>query len=447
MALDAPDPLGPARPRSAERTAADGAKGPVASAGAQPARRPSVFSIPEFRWLYAGNVAFFAAMGSQGVVRQALAHDLTDSKLGLGLLGTLSALPMALLAPLGGGLADRADRRKVILGGQVAVGLAEAVVLGLLLAGVLRFPHLLALSCVMGGVFPFVMPARQAIVANLVGRDRLPQAMALTITGINTARVVGPVLGGVLAEQLGRGWAYAIGTALYGVAVACTFRIRASRPATDPGVSLRQSVVEGARYLRGQPLVLTLIAFGLVPLLLAMPVQSFFVAFAEEIWHRGESGLSALAAAVGIGGILGSGLVVWLRDSHGRARRQMIAVGVFACALAGFALAGDFWVGVALLLVAMAAASVFQTLNNTAIHVLIPDRVRGRVSSFLLMSMSLPMLGGAPLGIAADHFGLRATFAAAAGLSVAIAAAFYLGSARLRRLEASVREALLATTD
>jgi predicted MFS family arabinose efflux permease len=255
--------------------------------------------------------------------------------------------------------------------------------------------------------------------------------------------VVGPLLGGVLAEQLGRSWAYAIGTALYGVAVACTFRIRSSRPTTDPGVSLRQSVVEGARYLRGQPLVLTLIAFGLVPLLLAMPVQSFFVSFAEEIWHRGEAGLSALAAAVGVGGILGSGLVVWLRDSHGRARRQMIAVAVFAGALAGFALARDFWVGVALLLVAMAAASVFQTLNNTAIHMLIPDRVRGRVSSFLLMSMSLPMLGGYPLGHAADAFGLRTTFAAAAGLSVAIAAAFFLSSARLRRLDVSVREALL----
>lgn len=403
-----------------------------------------VWDSPEFRWLYAGNLAFFVAMGSQGLVRQALAHDLTDSNLGLGLLGTLSALPMALLSPIGGGLADRADRRRVILGGQLAVCLAEGVVLALLLGGALRFSHLLALSCVMGGVFPFVMPARQAIVANLVGRERLPHAMALTITGINTARVVGPVLGGALAETLGRGWAYAIGTSLYAVAAACTFRLNASRPAAQaPVLSMGESVVEGARYLAGQRLVLTLIAFGLVPLLLAMPVQSFFVAFAEEIWQRGEAGLSALSAAVGIGGILGSGLVVWLGDAHGRARRQLIAMAVFASALAGFALAPGFLLGVALLLVAMAAASVFQTLNNTAIHMLIPDRMRGRVSSFLLMSMSLPMLGGAPLGIAADRFGLRATFAAAAVLSAAIAAGFYFGSPRLRRLDASVREAML----
>jgi MFS family permease len=397
----------------------------------------------EFRWLYAGNVAFFLAMGAQGLVRQALAHDLTDSKLGLGLLGTLSALPMALLSPLGGGLADRSDRRRVILAGQLAVGLAELAVLALLLFGALRFSHLLAFSCVMGGVFPFVMPARQAIVANLVGRDRLPHAMALTIAGINTARVVGPLLGGVLADSLGRSWAYAIGTSLYFVAFACTFRIRASRPVVPVTSTMTESVVEGARYLAGQPLVLTLIAFGLVPLLLAMPVQSFFVAFAEEIWQRGEVGLSILSAALGVGGILGSGLVVWLRNAHGGARRQMFAMAVFAAALAGFALAPGFWLGAALLLLAMAAASVFQTLNNTAIHMLIPDRMRGRVSSFLLMSMSLPMLGGAPLGIAADHFGLRATFAGAAALSAAIAAAFYLGSPRLRHLDASVREAML----
>jgi predicted MFS family arabinose efflux permease len=268
--------------------------------------------------------------------------------------------------------------------------------------------------------------------------------MALTITGINTARVVGPVLGGLLAETLGRGWAYGVGTALYFVAIACTFRIAASRPPPSAvTLSLQESVVEGGRYLRGQALVLTLMGFGLVPLLLAMPVQSFFVAFAEEIWHRGEAGLSALSAAVGIGGIVGSGLVVWLGDAHGRARRQMVAMAVFAAALAGFALAPGFWLAVALLLVAMAAASVFQTLNNTAIHMLIPDRMRGRVSSFLLMSMSLPMLGGAPLGVAADRLGLRATFAGAAALSAAIAAAFYFGSPRLRRLDASVREAML----
>jgi len=404
---------------------------------------PSVLAIPEFRWLYAGNVAFFLAMGAQGLVRQALAHDLTDNKLGLGLLGTLSALPMAVLSPLGGGLADRVDRRRVILAGQAALFVAELAVLALVVSSALRFSHLLALSCVMGGVFPFVMPSRQAIVANLVGRSRLPRAMALTITGINTARVVGPILGGTLAETLGRSWAYAIGTSLYAVAIACTFRIPSSRPdPTARGGTMWGSVVEGARYLRSQPLVLTLMLFGLVPLLLAFPVQSFFVAFAEEIWARGEGGLSALSAAVGLGGIAGSALVVWLGDQHGRARRQLLAMGVFGGGLAAFALAPSFWTGVGLLLLAMAAASVFQTLNNTAIHMLISDRMRGRISSFLLMSMSLPMLGGAPLGLAADRFGLRATFAGAALLSVGLAVAFFALSPRLRRLDVSIREAM-----
>ncbi len=404
----------------------------------------AVFGIREFRWLYAGNVAFFLAMGSQGVVRQALAHDLTDSKLGLGLLGTISALPMAVLSPLGGGLADRADRRKVILAGQTALFLSELAVLALVIMGALQFSHLLLLSAAMGAVFPFVMPSRQAIVANLVGRQRLAQAMALTITGINTARVVGPLLGGLLAEHVGRAWAYAAGTSLYAVAIACTFQIAASRAerSADEG-TMWSSVVEGARYLRAQPLVLTLVLFGLVPMLLAMPVQSFFVAFAEEIWQRGEAGLSALSAAVGIGGILGSAAVVWGGDAHGRGRRQMISMALFGVALAGFSLAPGFWTGVALLLLAMTFAIAFQTLNNTAIHLLIPDRMRGRVSSFLLMSFTLPMLGAAPLGVAADRFGLRVTFAGASLLSIALAGAFWALSPRLRALDASVREAML----
>jgi predicted MFS family arabinose efflux permease len=403
-----------------------------------------VFAIPEFRWLFAGNVAFFLAMGSQGVVRQALAFDLTGNNTALGLLATLSALPMAALAPLGGGLADRADRRKVILGGQAVVFAAELVVLALIVGGALRFFHLLMLSAAMGGVFPFVMPARQAIVANLVGRQRLAQAMALTIAGVNAARVLGPALGSQISEHLGRTAAYAVGTVLYGVAIACTFRISSSTPdASAVTGTMWSSVAEGARYLRGQPLVLTLIAFGLVPLLLAMPVQSFFVAF-SELWGRGDAGLGVLSAAVGVGGIFGSLLVVWVGDAHGRTRRQLVAVSLFAVALAAFAVSSSFWLGVALLLFAMACTSIFQTLNNTAIHLLIPDRVRGRVSSFLLMSMSLPMLGGWPLGVAGDAFGLRPTFVGASLLAVGIAWAFVALSPRLRSLDTSVREALLS---
>lgn len=402
----------------------------------------AVFGLREFRWLYAGNVAFFLAMGSQGVVRQALAYDLTGSNAKLGLLATLSALPMALLSPLGGGLADRADRRKVMMAGQSVVLAAELAVFALLVTGRLRFVHLLLLSCAMGGVFPFVMPSRQAIVANLVGRERLAHAMALTITGINTARVVGPWVGSRISEYFGRTAAYAVGTALYAVAIACTFRISASRAdRAAVATSMWHSVAEGARFLGGSPLVVTLIAFGLVPLLLAMPVQSFFVAFSQH-WGHGDTGLGTLSAAVGIGGILGSLLVVWIGDAHGRTRRQLTAVTAFALALAAFAAAPGFWSATALLLLAMACTSIFQTLNNTAIHLLIPDRVRGRVSSFLLMSMSLPMLGGYPLGVAADAFGLKLTFVAASLLSMAIAWAFVALSPRLRDLDASVRTAL-----
>jgi MFS family permease len=406
-----------------------------------------VFAIPEFRWLYAGNFAFFLAMGSQAVVRQALAYDLTGSKVALGTVAMISALPMFVLAPIGGGLADRIDRRKVILGGQCAVVLAELVMLTLLWTDRLRFVHLIVLSAAMGGVFPFVMPSRQAIVANLVGRQRLATAMALTMAAINTSRVVGPALGGFLLHGLGAKLTYTFGTLLYALAVLFTLRISPSR--AEPHLRARSiwaSVREGVHYIRSQPLLIALLFFGLVPPFLAMPFQSMLVVFAREVWHTGDAGFGMLSAAVGLGGILGSALVALRGDAHDRARRQLASMTGFGVLLGAFAYSPRFWPAVALLVLANACAQMFQTLNNTAIHLLIPDAMRGRVSAFLLMSFSLPMLGALPLGAAAEEFGVRAAIAGACGLAVAFGWTFFALSPGLRGLDASVRQAMAAET-
>src|SRR5262245_30108018 len=157
-----------------------------------------LFRVDAYRWLFTSNVAFYLAMQSQALVRGFLAFELTHSEFALGGVSFAVAVPMLLVSPIGGVLADRVDRQRLIMTAQCLVLLSETTVLLLYATGHLEFWHLVATALVMGIVFPLMMPARQAIVANLVGRERLSRAFAINLTGMNTARVVGPAVGGLL---------------------------------------------------------------------------------------------------------------------------------------------------------------------------------------------------------------------------------------------------------
>ena len=144
----------------------------------------------------------------------------------------------------------------------------------------------------------------------------------------------------------------------------------------------------------------------------------------------------------GAGGVLGSMWVAWRPNVGGRARLQLVSMLGFGGFLLLFAQSERFWPAVPAVLLANVFASVYGTINNTSIQLLIPDRVRGRISSFLMMSFSLPLLGTLPMAAVAELRGAPFAVALASVLAVAVAVLFYLGSATLRGMDASVREAL-----
>jgi MFS family permease len=398
----------------------------------------------EYRWLLTSNLAFFLAMGSQQIVRSWLAFQLTGSELALGLVSFTVAVPMLLMAPLGGVVADRRERRGLIAAGQASIVLSEATVLMLLVSGRLAFWHLLVASGVMGCVFPFIMPARQAIVANIAGRSGLVNAMALNMAGMNLTRVIGPAAGGFLIAGLGVPGTYALGVALYALALACLLRIQRSRPdGAAARLPLHRNLIEGMRYLREDRLVLVLLLFGLIPMFLAMPFQTLLVVFADEVWDVGSTGLGMLSGMAGAGGVLGSLLVAWRHDAGRRAQLQLLSMLGFGGFLLLFAQSPWFWAALPLVLLANVFASVYGTLNNTAIQILIPDRVRGRISSFLMMSFSLPLLGTLPMSALAEARGAPLAVSLASALAVGVALLFYALSPALRQMDAAVRRALL----
>ena len=397
--------------------------------------------IPQFRWLFLSNTTFFLAMQGQLIVRSWLVYSITDSELALGIVSLMVALSMLTLGPIGGVAADRFERRGLVAAGQATVVVAEAVVLFLLFSGGLEYWHILVQVTVVGAVFPFVMPARNAIVADVVGRRRLTNAMALSMTAVNVTRVVGPSVGGLLIGFAGVEVAYSINAGLYVLALAAMMGVHRAPVANPSGHSMLRNMAQGFRYVGENRLVLVLLFFGLVPMFLVMPFQTLLVVFAEDIWEVGPFGLGMLSGASGVGGVVGAAFVVWRSNSSRRLRLMMTSVFAFGLFMMGFALSPWFWLGLLLILAGSAFQAVYTTLNNTAIHVLIPDSVRGRVSGFLTMSFSLPMLGVAPISALAEVWGAPLAVGLSSLLAVVVATVFYLASSDLRRMDLLIRRA------
>ncbi|MCY3646240.1 MAG: MFS transporter [Chloroflexi bacterium] len=405
-------------------------------------RLTSSLRYDQFRWLYISNLCFMFAMMGMFLVRSVLAFRLTDSEFALGLVAFVVGVPMVVVAPLGGALADRLDRRKLILFVQTAAIVDEALVFVLLITDQLAFVHLLVLTGALGLLFPFMMPARQAIIANVVGRRGLGNAMALQMGGMNFTRIVGPVAAGALIPLVGMASTYAVALVLYGVGLAAMFRVRPSFPdEVEQKGSVFGDIVDGFRYVWQHPPVRVLLIFGLVPTLLAMPFQTLLVVFALEVWDVGEWGLGVLNAVAGIGGLVGSVYVAWNAESHQRLRRMMASIFAFGSTLLLFSVSPWFLLALPFIFFADVFVTMFMVLNNTAIQMLIPDFVRGRVMSLLMMSFGLTPLGTLPMTWFAEHYGAPAAVALASVLMLVLAVIFFVFSPALRRIDTSTREA------
>ena len=399
----------------------------------------ALFKNGQFTWLIASNFVFFFAMQAQLATRAWLAFKLTDSEFALGMVMFAIAVPMFFLSPFGGVLADKKDRRNLIVLGQFAVLISDLLILILLLTDRLEFWHLLSSAAVIGCAFPFIMPARNAIVVNVVGKSRLEHAMAINIGATNVARVLGPASAGFLIDLTDVNYAFFMGVFLFGSGLLFMTRVNSSKPVSDmKHLSPTESIIEGMIYMKEHRLVLILLLFGLIPMFLAMPFQNLIVIFAEKVWQVGPRGFGLLSAAVGVGGVVGSLWVASIKNTSQRLKRMMISVLAFGIFLFCFSFSPYFLLGLLFVFIANVFLNVFNTLNNTAIQLLIPDRVRGRISSFLMMSFSLPLLGTLPVAAVAEAFGAPLAVGLASILAILTALLFFGLSADLRQMDKSV---------
>jgi MFS family permease len=398
-------------------------------------------SVPEYSLYFWGMVAFFSGMNMMIVLRGFLVYDITGSKIALSMIMLSVALPMLVMAPIGGVISDRVDRRSLMIWAQASVFALNLLNTVLITTGVIEFWHLLILSTLSGIAFSFNMPARQAAIPNLVPRELVMNAMSLSSSAMNATRIVAPAIGGLLIAPIGVGGGFAVLTALYGLAVLVSFGLPKMPAAKrNEDVAFFSDFAEGFRFIRGNKLVLGLLLMSTVPPVFMKPYQTLLPVFARDVWDVGANGLGVLQAMSGAGGLVG-GLIVANMDSHPQKGRVMffssISTGVF---LIAFALSPSFTIALPMLAAGGLASMIFMTVNNAVITSVIPDHVRGRVMSVMMMSFGLMPLGAVPASIAAEYIGTPTVVAIGGGMMMISVVAFYALYPQFRSLDATITE-------
>jgi MFS family permease len=396
-------------------------------------------SIPEYNLYFWGMLAFFSGMNMMIVLRGYLVYDITGDPKALAAIMLAVALPMLIVAPIGGVVTDRVDRRSLMLAAQFAVAAVNLLNTILIVTDLVNFWNLLLMSVLSGVAFSFNMPARQATIPNLVPRELLMNAMSLSSSAMNGTRIIAPAIGGLLIAPIGIGGGFAVLTGLYFLAAALTMGMPKMPPqARDAEVTFFSDFKAGFSYIKADKLVLGLLMLGTVPMIFAMPYQTLLPVFSKEVWNVGAVGLGFLQAMAGVGGLIGT-LITANLD---RSPRKGFIMGAAACASGAFLVVFSYATfGVALAMIALVGLSqmMFMTINNTMIQSVLPDHIRGRVSSVFMMTFGLMPLGVVPASIAAGAIGVEAVTAIGGILLIISVIACFAIFPQFRRLDATVK--------
>ena len=314
---------------------------------------------------------------------------------------------MMIVSPFGGVLADRLDRKALLVWTQVFQLVLCVVLSALVFGGWVNIWHVLGISFLFGSSVSVNVPARQALVPVLVGKERLANALAIYSMSLNASRIIGPSLAGVMMGWSGVGGCLLLQSAGYLWAAANVFQIKDVPQAGRgrSGSSVLENMMEGLRFcVRSRPLFMQLL-MAAVPSIVAYPYMQFLPAFARDVYGIGAGGLGVLMTAMGAGALTGSFAIASRKHI---AHKNLVTLGcsaTFGLFLCGFAMAPTLWVGLVFLALAGASSSVYMTLNGTIIQELTPDEYRGRVSSVYMMTWGMMPIGAVPAGAIAEVWG------------------------------------------
>ena len=396
-----------------------------------------------FQLFFSGQLISLIGTWMQNVAQAWLVYRLTGSAVLLGSVSFAGQIPVFLMSPLGGIVADRFRRHRVVIATQAASMLLALALAALTLTGLVRIWHIFVLSALLGVVNSFDIPARQAFIVDMVGREDLINAIALNSSMFNASRVVGPAVAGILVASVGEGWCFFANGASYLAVIAglLFMKVELHKAVKQPGSPLAD-VIEGFRFvMRGTPIHHLMILLGILSVT-GMPFAVLMPIFADQILHGGARGLGVLMGASGVGALAGALLLASRQSVRGLGRWVAISAAAFGASLIAFAISRSFWLSCALLLPAGFAMMVEMGSSNTLIQTMSPDHLRGRVMSvYSMMFMGMAPIGALLAGVAAARFGAPATVAGGGIICMLGAAVFGF---RLPGLRAEARRLIAA---
>ena len=357
----------------------------------------------DLRLLFVGEAA--TALGTQAalVALPFQVYTQTGSALLTGLLGAAELGPLVLMTLLGGALADRGDRRKLLLANQVALVLVAGALTAGAVAGEPPLGLLFVLAGLLAGFGAIDNVTRAAIIPNLVRPARLKSAMALNFGIYQLAAVLGPGFGGVLVAAFGVQAAYTLDAVSCLAMAAAAAALPAQLPQGErrTGERVGRSIAEGLRFVRSEPALMGSFAIDLVAMTFGMP-RALFPVLALTVYDAGAAGTGLLFAAVSAGATVAALTTGWIERARYLGRITIWAVVAWGAAIALAGLTTSLWVAVALLFAAGAADSVSAVCRSAINQSVTPDALRGRMSSvFSLVVTSGPRLGDVEAGAVA----------------------------------------------
>ena len=287
-----------------------------------------------FQLFFGGQLISLTGTWMQNVAQAWLVYRMTGSSVLLGLVSFSSQIPVFLMAPVGGIVADRFPRRRVLIGTQTAAMLLALVLAALTLTGAVRIWHIFVLSALLGVVNAFDIPARQAFFVEMVGREDLINAIALNSSMFNASRVIGPAVAGILVAGIGEGWCFFANGVSYIAVIAglLLMAVEPHRPVKQPKSPLAD-VIEGFRFVIGSaPIHHLMIMLGVLSVT-GMPFAVLMPIFAGQILHGGAKELGILMGASGVGALAGALLLATRETVKGLGRWVAISAGAFGASL------------------------------------------------------------------------------------------------------------------
>lgn len=401
------------------------------TAGGPPAgsilhRLAAALTYRDFRVLWLGACTSSIGTWMQKVAQSWLVLELTGSASYLAFDAFLGELPILLFTLIGGVVADRRDRRTLLLTSQVVQMTSAFALAALVGLGRVHVGHVLALSFLSGCAQAFGGPAYQSLIPSLVRRDHLPNAIALNSIQFNIARVLGPTLAGLALHRLGLTSCFTLNGLSFLVVIGALLSLRAPHTAPTVRRRMRDELRTGLVYVRDARAVRTLTVLAAASTFLGVPLLTFLPVFARYVFQEGVEQYSYMMACSGAGAVAGALVVAWTGRFRHMGLAALVVQVLLGIVIVAFAVTREIRISYALLALTGASLMVVSSLFTSLVQLIAPDEMRGRVMSIYMVAYRGGMpLGNLLTGLAVDRIGAPAALCVN-GLLLASVALWFL---------------------